>query len=665
MDQRPHRQTGEILHLSEDMVDISGAETAIEHLMNLNTEQPSDTTPSPGASLSMPSAASVPQLSRLIRDAKGKFMFIGDSANLSFLQNIRRLVGTAIGPCSFVTDPLRHYMVEASPSRTSGWMDAHLKKPIPKPTLGDAEVLIRQYMRATNCVLDLLDESDLLDNLPAWLQSDSETSDSESSKYFLVMAIGAQTSPEDEDEIAGRYFNYGRYLTALHLMEDPSILTVQSYALITMYMLGAARRNAAFMTLGIAVRAAYALGLHRRAVSYLFNRNDCRTRERLWKVIRILDLFLSASLGRPPSTFETRNTNAKDEYSASASLCSIFETILIEVYSKRMVSTRAVEDISRSHREWTKRLNEGLSVDGIQPTDSLADGKQPNIGLYHLKEAYYWTIVLLTRPFLIDRVASLLAATTHETMEVLNETSSNQALVDACVDSSVRTIELLGGLNAYEKIPKRLPFVVNSIFVSALVIGVAVFGNLDRQFPLERSLQDAQTLLRRFSSHDAQAKRNLVIVEYLDEACKTYTEIRERQNRGRFREVVSDIFGRIEKNGHHAATTDKAYLTKAGIQECRPTIAGNIAPKSPAYNVFNDHHNSNHAPVEEETHMSQILSSWYAEGPANDHNGNHILPDGLDAYHDPDSEFSPHTLWFESYDSNLPLFSTLDTQHFL
>jgi hypothetical protein len=80
------------LHLSEDMADTSDVELAIEHLMNLDNDRSGEESRSlPWQYSPASSAATMPHLSRLIRDAKGKFMFIGDSANLSPLQNIRRL----------------------------------------------------------------------------------------------------------------------------------------------------------------------------------------------------------------------------------------------------------------------------------------------------------------------------------------------------------------------------------------------------------------------------------------------------------------------------------------------------------------------------------------------------------------------------------------------
>lgn len=106
--------------------------------------------------------------SRLIRDQKGRYMFIGDSANLSFLQVIRRLFGDCIGPCPFVDDPLANLMVEASPEGKPDWLNANKQREPPQVNLENAQYLIGRYLFATNCVLDLFDESELLEHLEAW-----------------------------------------------------------------------------------------------------------------------------------------------------------------------------------------------------------------------------------------------------------------------------------------------------------------------------------------------------------------------------------------------------------------------------------------------------------------------------------------------------------------
>lgn len=81
--------------------------------------------------------------------------------------------------------------------------------------------------------------------------------------------------------MAKLYFDQGRNLTASYFLKGPCIATVQVYAMSTMYLLGASRRNAAFMHLGTAVRAAYTHGLHRSDIAILFPVVERRMRERL------------------------------------------------------------------------------------------------------------------------------------------------------------------------------------------------------------------------------------------------------------------------------------------------------------------------------------------------------------------------------------------------
>ena len=592
-------------------------------------------------------------------------MFIGDAANLSFLQIIRRLVSDSVGPCPFVDDPIRNLMVEVSPEGKPSWITASLSEPPEKPCGTAASYLLRWYKQATNCFLNLYDEAELSTAANQWIEKPrgGDRDDATGAIFFLIFAIGAQTCPEDREELAERYFNYGRFLTAASLMEDPSISTVRAYVLITMYLLGASRRNAAFMYLGIAVRAAYALGIHRGDIGSLFSSAERATRERLWRCLRILDLFLSSSLGRPPSTSETRDTTAPENYSATNDLLSIYESILTEVYAKRMVSTEVLERISEQHRRWASRFTEGLATDGIEPGDFLEDvegrGKLPNIGLCHLKESYYYTIMLLSRPFLIESVSRHVSRT--KMLSGLDDEStppaslpSDHLLAHACIDSAIRTVELLRSLLSTDNVPKRLPFVINSLFVSALVLGLGVFGDLDRVFPLERSLAGAQRLLRRFSSHDAVGKRDCAIVEYLQGACETYLERRSRRRMERQGLLIGGLFGSVHEpspvsNGGGAVRMDHSELgmlsgSRSGQQMLSPETEGGA---------------------------ERGVSSLGPLGGGDDGNGMghqvessgalHMMPD-LAAVTDMILPMSPRTLLFDSYDENMPLFPTVDAR---
>lgn len=608
-----------------------------------------------------PPASMHGQMSRMLRDPRGKHMFIGDSANLSFLQSIRRLVDSSIGQCTFTKDPLRYHMVEASPAERSSLPQANARQLAPSFTLEQATYLIRRYFLATNCVLDLFDEVDLLETLPAWLRDSSSAEiDMLTPIYYLVFAVGAQTCAEDKDDVAETCFSHGRYFS---FPEDPSISTVQAYALITMYLLNASRRNAAFMNLGTAVRAAYALGLHRKEIAALFPPAEFKTRERLWRAIRILDLFMSASLGRPPSTSETRDTLSAENYSASTDLCAMFETILNEVYSKRMISIAALEKISEHHRQWAACFHKGLAEDGIRPTDTIDGGIWPNIGLLHVKEAYYWTIMLLTRPFLIESVSSCITSASVTPMESARSPrtiGTTQVLVQACVDSAIRTLDLLRILLEYDDIPKRLPFVVNSIFVSALVLGVAHFGDVDKAFPMQSHLNLARRLLGMFP-HDVLAKRNTTIVEYLMRACDIITEKRTQLDRSRYRSSVKGMFGSIDEDQTPRRTVAIAPRTTTGTSNQEPIDQfGKLDKQKGSTAQF--HHSSSGQGQLNGTTLAQtelgILGG--RNGVASPLMGRSMMTQ--EEFEAALQFMPPTTLWFDSYDDAFPLFSTMGTE---
>ncbi len=51
-------------------------------------------------------------MARMLEDETGRLLYVGDASTLSFLQLLRMVVETAVGPCSFSLDPRRHHIVE-------------------------------------------------------------------------------------------------------------------------------------------------------------------------------------------------------------------------------------------------------------------------------------------------------------------------------------------------------------------------------------------------------------------------------------------------------------------------------------------------------------------------------------------------------------------------
>lgn len=607
----------------------------------VNTEpSPSDGQSTSSQLLSRGFPARVPQMSRLVKDTKGQYMFIGDSATLSFLQNIRRIVRKSLGSCPFVDDPLRHLIVESSPDTRKGWIMSSAQNPPPKQTHEEVEYLQRWYMQSANCVLLLFCRDELARAIKAWQEKDNDKTDPASPVYYLVLAIGAQTGPEDKDELAETFFNYARYLTVESLMEDPDMTTIQAFALITMYLLGASRRNSAFMYLGMGVRAAYALGLHRKDISALFPPAECRARERLWKAVRILDLFMSASLGRPPSTSETRETASKEDYSACNDLSMIFESVLSQIYAKRMISTEVIERISQHHRRWSAQSHQGFEIDGIQSGELLdsSDGaKQPNMGLLNLKQTAFWTIILLSFPFLLKEVSAHVDTNPNSALagqDVRTSSSSNQVLVYACLEAAIHNVDMLQVIFQAEPVPKRLPFVINSVFVSGLVLGVAAFGDFDITFPIERSLRLALNTLNRFAVNDPVAKRHLVILEHMQGACDKYMEMRARWKMERQSHLVGGLFGSIHSIGVPGSEQSNELSGMQGVGDT--TQSPGAAQGASA--------------TRSQTPVLDVTAGGVAQHQDE-------MPAG---FSDLIPAISPSFLWFDTFGETVPLYPTVD-----
>ena len=524
-----------------------------------NTNARDSVSASTTGAVGVESRAPVPKLARLLKDGHGKFIFVGDSSNLAFVQNIRRLVKSEIGESRLTSDPLRHAMVEVIPPHPVG----SAKAKVQKPSLSEARDLVRHFLLASSGVIDLFDGEDVMEEICEWVQEkEKEGEDLNGSIYYLVLAIGAQVrngterKTQQESSQAERYLWRGRELVAGSFMDDPSVLTIQSYALITFYMLSACRRNGAFMLLGIAVRAAYALGLHRSDISSLFEPRERKTRERVWKSLRVLDLYMSASLGRPPATSEVDGGSvswdrATRDYetiqmgglnsSAMLRICFIFERIMNEVYCRREVSVQLVESISRQYRDWTLQLPAGLQTDGLdQKPGETSPTLQQTIGVAHLKGAYYWSIILLTRPFLIFKVSSKIKGKSEDGEHAPTVTST---LSEACIDAALRNIEIATDLIHTPGVPKRLFMVTNSTFVSAMVIGFAIFGDFDKHFPLLSSIEQAIAILAIMAKDDPSGRRYEQITTYLKEAAQEHIRRREQKEAQRRRQDINNIFG--------------------------------------------------------------------------------------------------------------------------
>ncbi|GLA69932.1 hypothetical protein AtubIFM55763_010833 [Aspergillus tubingensis] len=538
--------------LSERLVPTPQRQTAMDRLLNSLEDRSANMEQQ--ATDDKDGTAPVPKVARLLRDGQGKFMYVGDSASLSFLQSVRRIVSTSIGRCEFTEDNSRHSMLEAFQSGST----THTGPLISPPSNEEAQRLARQFVLATSPLLDLFDLNEFHPRLANWVENPTGDEDTVSSIFYLVLAIGAQVSDINQS-LAEQYFVSGRQLAFSAFTETPSIYTIQSYVLISMYMLGACRRNGAFMNLGIALRAAYAVGIHRKDANALFCTRERRARERVWKSLRMMDLYLCASLGRPPATLdfdydlreegispgEQQRLHPDEQLSMTViSLCRIFERILTEVYMRQVVSINVAETISNQHRAWVRNLPVFLQMQTERLDSKTLEG---TLSAAHIFGSYYWSIILLTRPFLIFRVSQYVRNRTEATGSSDGRASNSRIALfaDACVYSALRGLNIVDDLSRYNTLPRRLPFLINSVFNSAVVLGAAFFADYDNLLPLEEGMDKAEKFLGLFVPHDPHACRFFQIIKYLRGAVAEYVRRRNRHWMERRSRQVDQLFGQV------------------------------------------------------------------------------------------------------------------------
>ncbi|RLL93831.1 hypothetical protein CFD26_101159 [Aspergillus turcosus] len=564
----------ETMLLSEHMVPTPQRQTAMDRLLNALEDHSADLEQQ--TTDDKDGTAPVPKVARLLRDGQGKFMYIGDSASLSFLQSVRRIVSLSIGRCEFTEDTSRHSMLEAFQT-SSATQTGPLSAP---PSNDEAQRLARQYVLATSPLLDLFDLEEFYPRLANWVGNPTGDEDTVSSIFYLVLAIGVQVSETNQD-LAEQYFVSGRQLAFSAFTETPSLYTIQSYVLISMYMLGACRRNGAFMNLGIALRAAYAVGIHRRDANALFCTRERRARERVWKSLRMMDLFLSASLGRPPATsdfdYDIRDQapiageQQRPQPEAQLSLCvvalcRIFDRILTEVYMRQVVSINVAETISNQHRAWVRNLPSFLSVQ----TERLSSKNlESMLAAAHVFGAYYWSIILLTRPFFIFRVSQYVRSKSDPATNSNDARASASRIAlfsDACVYSALRCLNIVDDLSRFEALPRRLPFLINSVFNSAVVLGAAFFAEYDNLLPLEEGLEKSEKFLGLFVPHDPHACRFYQIIKYLRGAVAEYVRRRNRQWMERRSKQVDQLFGQVGLTSEPSASNNNVAISRSGEQ---------------------------------------------------------------------------------------------------
>lgn len=399
---------------------------------------------------------------RLLCDAQGKLIFIGDCAPLSFFQSVRQVVTSRVNPNAFAPESSRYSVLENAPGLVNGTNSGGRLDVNPR----DVPAAVGRYLHATAGMVDLFDEATLMDEMMVWANTSgaSKPRDITSTIRYLVMAIGMLM---DNEEQAQEYFEQGRSQAYEDLNANLSVGTVQAFILITIYMLCSCQINSAFLFFGISVRAAYSIGLHRTEVNARFGSQVHCQRDRLWKSMRGMDLFLSTSMGRPPASsdvdctvsYGSKDNEGNEQFdllNASVQILLITERVVVEVYSRKKISLQLTEGISLQLRKWSETWTQQLKDVVAAPDGAYAPAMVS--GACQVLSSYYYTVMLVSRPFLMYELYRRLSD--RASSAGADKASGKSKLADACIDAATMMVDLVMELLPRGVLNHRAPVLV-------------------------------------------------------------------------------------------------------------------------------------------------------------------------------------------------------------
>jgi len=97
--------------------------------------------------------------------------------------------------------------------------------------------------------------------------------------------------------------------------------------------------------------------------------------------------------------------------------------------------------------------------------------------------------------------------------------------------------------------------VANSVFISAMVIGFAIFGDFDKSFPLLSSIAQAESILAIVARDDLSARRHGEITRNLHLAALEHIKRRDQIQMQRRRQDIHNIFGDPINKSNSAKST--------------------------------------------------------------------------------------------------------------
>ncbi|RDW68204.1 hypothetical protein BP5796_08861 [Coleophoma crateriformis] len=553
--------------------------------------------------------------SRMLFNAKRERVFLGDAASLSFLQFLREILAQHLGPCTFP---------ENGRTRVTPEEDILSELPETSEDVEYKKALLESYFAASNGLLDLYTKDELA-ALMAETNNATDIPTETTAALYIAIAIGGQCRASGPLDLkyAKKYFFLGQKVAFQGMVEDPSITLTRSFLLMAFYMLGACRRNAAFMYLGIAAKSAYALGLHVTEHYASTTENERHLHSSTWKSLRILDITVSTFLGRlsatptlmvEPETFDTY----QNETSSNRRICqdaiyraaTIMDDIFQGLLSSKSIDTTTAEDYLQKLNAWSSGLPSDLRrftrASPIQQSD-----QELLIGNIHVAGIYYWTVMLITRPFLICTMSCSSKTAADPFPYEKQSYAEIKKLSQVCVSAAIYMAQMCRSALEPGSLLDNMCVLKGWIYSAGLVLGFSLVTSADIRYDVEEAFSGARDVLQKLSQSSPRTEHYYDVLHRLNEAITKYRQKLANESRKKHTSLVTELLTievnapvyagqqRTETPDHRDGHSHVYASTNDREQDVR--VNGNELP---------NHHNGPHSDMDKS--VASDTNAWAA-----------------------------------------------------
>ncbi|RMZ13051.1 hypothetical protein D0864_00528 [Hortaea werneckii] len=281
---------------------------------------------------------------------------------------------------------------------------------------------------------------------------------------LAVFALGSQwtslskppdcasvSTPEDQDP--GRLLYDAAQALVGDVIESSSLTSVQAIFVLSVYLLPASAFGAAFVYMGVALRKAMALELHREASYPTVSEVDRESRRRLWWAIYFLERTLTIKLNKPPSVdimhisakipdqCESLDHNQRFDnlplQRANAQLIAILD----QMSDSNSATSSRIRSSERKLKEWKAFIPQELRWEVI-PSDSPSYR-----AVIHLHLNYYFAWISISRVAVVTAARANVASTLYRDQGPTQTDPAVLTMAHSCIKSARKMLGLFEDLH--------------------------------------------------------------------------------------------------------------------------------------------------------------------------------------------------------------------------